>query len=103
MEALKHNHLVVSNINSEMTSHFTRAHPAQSLLAKDIVCMLASSQSVGSSRGLARVLGVDMQNLRKAKVRRVLLDTQTDAFQISCKRAVRSDVLSEFMKELVIK
>jgi hypothetical protein len=103
MEALKHNHLVVSNINSGMTSHFTRVRPAQSLLAKDIVCTLASSQSIGSSRGLARVLGVDRRNLRKAKVRRVLLDTQTDAFWISCKRAARSDVLSEPVKELVIK
>jgi hypothetical protein len=41
--------------------------------------------------------------LRKAKVRRVLLDTQTDAFWISCKRAARIDVLSEPVKELVIK
>jgi hypothetical protein len=103
MEALKHNHLVVSNINSGMTSHFTGVRPAQSLLAKDIVCTLASSQSIGSSRGLARVLGVDRRNLRKAKVRRVLLDTQTDAFWISCKRAARSDVLSKPVKELVIK
>jgi hypothetical protein len=59
LQAVKQNHLVVGNINSGMTSHFTGMRSSHSLMAKDMVCTLASSQSLGSSRGLAKVLGVD--------------------------------------------
>jgi hypothetical protein len=103
LEAVKHNQVVVGNINSGMTSHLTGERPSQSLMAKDIVCTLASSQSLGSSRGLARALGVDRRNIKKAIMRRVLLDTQKDAFWTCYKRAARSDVLPESMRLLVIK
>jgi hypothetical protein len=62
---MKCNQVVVDNMNSGMTTHLTGVHPSHSLMAKDIVCILASSQSVGSSRGLAKVLGVDRRNIKK--------------------------------------
>jgi hypothetical protein len=65
LQAVKHNQLVLGNINSGMTSHFTGVHPLHSLMAKDIVCTLASSQSLVSSRGLAKVLGVDRRNIKR--------------------------------------
>ncbi len=35
------------------------------MVAKDIVCMLASSSSTSGERGLGKVLGVDRQNIQK--------------------------------------
>ena len=100
---MKHNQVFVHNINLGMTSHLTGVRPLQLLMAKAIVCILASSQSLGSSRGLARALGVDRKNIKKAIMRRVLLDTQKDAFWTCYKRAARSDVLPESVRLLVIK
>jgi hypothetical protein len=47
------------------------------------------------------VLGVDRRNIKKAIIRRVLLDTQKDSFWTSYKRATRSDVLPESVRTLV--
>jgi hypothetical protein len=72
-------------------------------MAKDIVCMLASFQSLGSSRGLAKALGVDRRNIKKAIMRRVLMDTQNDFFWTCYEQATRSDVLPDSVRALVIK
>jgi hypothetical protein len=101
LQAVKHNQLVLGNINSGMTSHFTGVHPSHSLMAKDIICTLALSQSLGTSRGLAKVLGIGRRNIKKAIMRRVLLDTRKDSSWTSYKRATRSDVLPESVWTLV--
>jgi hypothetical protein len=45
-------------------------------MAKDIVCTFASSQSITSSKEVAKVLGVDrIINIKKASERWLLLDT----------------------------
>jgi F0F1-type ATP synthase membrane subunit c/vacuolar-type H+-ATPase subunit K len=41
--------------------------PTQLMVAKDIVCMLAVfSASIGSGRAVAKALGVDKWNIKKA-------------------------------------
>jgi hypothetical protein len=80
LHAVKYNQLVVCNINFGVTSHFTGVRPSYSFMAKDIVCILASSQSLGSNRSLANMLDVDKRNIKKAIMKRVLLDTQKDSF-----------------------
>jgi hypothetical protein len=99
---VKSNQAVVDNMTYGMATHLTGVHPSHSLMAKDIVCTLASSQSAGSSRGLAKVLGVDRRNIKKAIQRREMLDTANDSFWISYKRATRSDILQESVRLLVI-
>jgi hypothetical protein len=41
------------------------------VMAKDIICTLASSKNMTSSRSIAKVLGVDHWNIKKGVVRRV--------------------------------
>jgi hypothetical protein len=98
LQAVKQNQVVVGNINSGMASHLIGVRPSHSLMAKDIVCTLASSHSVGSSRGLAKVLGI-----KKAIMRKVLLDTQSEFFWTCYKRATKSDILPKSVRMLVIK
>jgi hypothetical protein len=86
-----------------MILHFTRVRPSDSLMAKDIIFILASAQSLVSSISLVKVLGVDKKNIRKAIMRRVLMDTQNDSFWICYIRATRSDVLPESVRLLVMK
>jgi hypothetical protein len=43
LQAVKHNQLILGNINFGMISHFTGVRPSHSLMAKDIVCTLALS------------------------------------------------------------
>jgi hypothetical protein len=51
-----------------------------------MICMLASSASIGSSKGVANVLGVDKWNIIKALEWWVQLDTQQDAIWVNRKR-----------------
>jgi hypothetical protein len=48
-----------------ITSHLVGPKYTQLVATKDIVCMLGSSSSIGSSKGVAKVLGVDKRNIRK--------------------------------------
>jgi hypothetical protein len=61
-------------------------------MAKDIVCTLAIFQSVGSSIKVAKVLGVDTKNVKKATQRRILLNTYGFAFWIVQQWAKRSNI-----------
>jgi hypothetical protein len=102
LDIVKSNQAVVDNMNSGMTAHLTGVRRSHSLMAKDIVCTLASSQSAGSSRGLVKVFGVNRRNIKKAIQRREMLDTANDSFWISYKRATRSDILQDSVRLLVI-
>jgi hypothetical protein len=48
-----------------ITSHLVGPKYIQLVATRDIVCMFASSSSIGSSRGVDKVLGVDKRNIRK--------------------------------------
>lgn len=86
-----------------MILYFTRVRLSDSLMAKDIIFILTSSQSLMSNIDFVKVLGVDKRNIRKAIIRRVLMDTQNDFFWICYIRATRSDVLPESARLLVMK
>ncbi len=71
-------------------------------MAKDIGCILATFQSIGSSREVVKVLGVDRRNVKKATQIRILLDTSGFAFWTVQQWTKRSYIISEEVKELVI-
>ncbi len=60
---------------------------AQIVVAKDIVCMLASKQSVGKIMGVATILGVDRHNIKKPMERCLQLDASNDVFWITQRQA----------------
>jgi hypothetical protein len=65
-------------------------------MAKDIMCTLASSQSIMSSRETSKVLGVDkIRNIKKAFEKQLLLETSSFTLWTNYKRAKRSTFLSK--------
>jgi hypothetical protein len=58
-------------ILNNMKFRITSPKQTQLIVAKDIVCMVASSSSIGSNRGVAKVLGVGKKNIRKVLEQRV--------------------------------
>ncbi len=54
-------------------------------MAKDIVCTLVTSHVISSGRRIARLLGVDKQNIKKSTECRTLLDISKDAFWFNYK------------------
>jgi hypothetical protein len=63
-------------------------------MAKDIVCTFASSQSITSSKEVAKVFGVDrIINIKKASERWLLLDTSSPSFWTDYKRVKRLNSL----------
>jgi len=72
-------------------------------MAKDILYIFATSESVGSSRGTTKLLGVDSRNITKVVDRCWALDTLGNAFWTDYRRATRADVLSKHFTKCVIK
>jgi hypothetical protein len=66
LQYVKHNQEVLSNMKSGITHYLTSAKQFQLVVAKEVVCMLAYNASIGSSRGVVKVLEVDKQNIRRA-------------------------------------
>ncbi len=66
----------MSNLKSRITNYVVGQKKSQIVVAKDIVCMLASSQ-LGCKKinGFAKALDVDRCNIKKAMERRLQLDT----------------------------
>lgn len=99
---LKHSQEIVDNLKRGLTDHLTGKRSQPLVMAKDIVCALATSQyNATSCREVARVLGVDRRNIKKGIVRRESLDHSGDAFWRTYKRAKRADALSTALVELV--
>ena len=100
---LKHSQEVVDNLKGGLTDHLTGQRSQPLVMAKDIVCALATFQyNVTSCREVARVLGVDRRNIKKGIVSlRESLDHSGDAFWRTYKRAKRADALSTALVELV--
>lgn len=72
------------------------------MVAKDIVCMFASNSSIGSNRGVTKVLGVDKRNIRKALERQIQMDIVNNAFWITQNRSRCCNILPTSIKNLVI-
>jgi hypothetical protein len=50
------------------------SHKIELTVAKDIIYTLTSNQSMSSSRGVVKTLGVDKQNIKRAMGRQVQLN-----------------------------
>jgi predicted metallopeptidase len=53
-------------MKARIIKHLVSQKKFDLVVVKDIVCMLASRSSNGSSKGVAKVLGVDKRNIQKA-------------------------------------
>jgi hypothetical protein len=73
LPTVKHHHDVMSNIKSGITSHCVGARKSEIVVAKDIVCTFATWESLGSSRAVTRVFGIDRRNIKKGLERRLQL------------------------------
>ncbi len=78
---MKHNQQVMSNLKSRITNYLIGQKKSQIVVAKNIVCMLASSQ-LGCKKinGFAKALDVDRRNIKKAMERRLQFDIKKDIF-----------------------
>jgi hypothetical protein len=63
-----------------INAHLASCRKSKLVMAKDIMCTLTSSQSITSKKAIARVLGVDGQNIPREVLRHAQLDTMNDAF-----------------------
>jgi hypothetical protein len=93
---------VVENLKDGLSTNLVGQHHSKLLVAKDIVCTLATSQSLGSGQGITKVLGVDKRSIKKGIKLRILLNTQNDAFWLSSKKAKRANALYELHKKIVL-
>jgi hypothetical protein len=92
---VKHNQEVVENLKDGLSFHLVGEHNSKLVVAKDIVYTLASSQSLSSGQGITKVLGVDKRNIKNGIELCILLDTQSDTFWLSSRKAKRVDALFE--------
>jgi hypothetical protein len=76
LASLKFSQEVLNNMKSRIKEYLVGSRPTQLVVAKDIICMLATSNaSIGSGNAIANALGVDKWNIRKVLKQRVQLDT----------------------------
>jgi len=75
LQKMKINQNLVYSFRSNLTLHLVGAKSSKIIMEKDIVCTLATSQFARSSREVAKVLGVDKRNIKRAIERRQLLDS----------------------------
>jgi len=80
LKCVKWNHDILLNMKARIIEHLTSPRKFNLIIVKKIVCMLASGLSNCSSRGVARILGVDKPNIRNVLERRIQLDTMKDFF-----------------------
>ena len=74
LDTVKFKHSVISALRDGMKDHLVGVHESKIVMAKDILCTLATNSHIGSGRGLVALLRIDMRNIIRAKGRRLLLD-----------------------------
>jgi hypothetical protein len=67
---VKHKYDVLQNMKEGINTHSTSRRKSKLVMAKDIMCILASSQSITNKRVVAKVLGVDKQNIPRVVLKR---------------------------------
>jgi hypothetical protein len=103
MNLVKHSIEIVQNLSRGLNEHYTGVREQKLIMAKDIVCTLATANSSATSaRQMAKLLGVDRRNFKKSFEWRQALDSSGDAFWVSYKRARRSNALTETVRDLVV-
>lgn len=102
LEAVKHNHAIISNMKMGISAHLSGVRETHLVMAKDILCTLAASDSIQSTRAVAEVLGVDRRNIKRGLNRRQRLDSENLAFWKGAARSIRSDAITEHVRETVV-
>ncbi len=78
VKRLKHNHQLLENFKSRLSSHVTNQRSYELVMVKDMMCNFASFQSIANSKETTNVLGVDkIKNIKKASKKQLLLDTSS--------------------------
>ncbi len=65
VQSIKPNQEILNNMKFGIISHLVGPKQTQLVAAKNILCMFASSSSIGSSRNVAKVLGVDKKTSKR--------------------------------------
>lgn len=85
LHSTKYNYEIIQNTKKGMNIHLVKQQKSKVMMAKDIVCTLVTSHAMSSGRRIARLLGVDKQNIKKSTKCKTLLDTSKDAFWFNYK------------------
>lgn len=89
---LKQSQGVLGNLKDGLISHLVGLYQSKLVMAKDIMCTLATSahtieSGINNGRSIARLLGVDKRNIKRGMEQQILLDTQKDVFWLTQRRA----------------
>ena len=101
VKALKEYYKIIENTRSVVETHTCSQKPMEIMMAKDILCTLASSSSSSSCRGMAGVLGINKWNIRRGIKRGIQLDGLNQPFWINYRRSTRTDSILVTTKNLV--
>ncbi len=67
---LKQNKIIVNNLKSGLSNHLSGEKTTLIVMAKNIICIIESSNKSYSSKQVAWVLGVEQRNIKKGIKRR---------------------------------
>jgi len=98
---VKLRHEILGSLKEGMHNHLVGLRKGKTIMVKNIVTTFAVALEIGSGRGVARLLGVDRRNIKKALARRILLDTKQNAFWIQDDRNVCSDALPIAVRKMI--
>lgn len=101
LQKMNMNQKLVDNLRSSLSSHLIGQKSSKTILAKDIICTLATSQSIGSSKEVVKILGVDKKNIKITIRWRDLLNASRFTLWTTQQHTKRSNVLFESTKNLV--
>ena len=79
---VKMRHEILGSLKHGMQTHLVGLQKVKTVMTRNIVTTFVVAPGIGSGRDVAWLLGVDRRNIKKALVRRILLDTKQDAFWI---------------------
>lgn len=91
------------NIHQGLTYYVVSRPQDKLIMVKDIVCAFTTYESLSSGRGIAKLFGVGTCNMKRARDRQIVLDTQQDTSWLNYKHYQQIDALPESIKTFVLK
>ncbi len=85
LHSTRQNYEIIQNTKKGMNIHLVKQRKSKVMMAKDIVYTLVISHVMSNGKGIARLLSVNEQNIKKSTEHRTLLDTFKDAFWFNYK------------------
>jgi hypothetical protein len=67
-------------VQTSLVTYLTGSHLKKTMVIKDIVCTFASSNNLRNNMTIAKVLGVDKQNIMEGVETHVLLNIMNETF-----------------------